>query len=178
METPYHYLVLAAIGADKPGIINDLSKAVTAQGGNILDSRMLAIGGEFSLIMTVSGEAEALPLIDHALRAQCDQLKLDAVCHKTHRKAPLKDSIPYRIQVVALDHPGIVQEVTGFYAKKQINIEDLKTDTYAAPLTGSPMFALELLVNIPTRLGLKEFKHQFFEFCDALNLDASIEPAR
>lgn len=178
METPYDFIVLAAIGADKPGIVKDLSTTVTENDGNILDSRMLAIGGEFSLIITVGTETGSLDNIDNALRARCDQLKLEAICRKTHRKAPPKASIPYRVQVVSLDHPGIVQEVTGFFANKNINIEDLKTETYAAPLTGSPMFSLELLVNIPTRLGLSELKDQLFEFCESFNLDASIEPVR
>jgi len=178
MSDQQEYIVLAAIGADKPGIVNDLSKTVTEHQGNILDSRMLAIGGEFSLVMMINGPTQQLDTITHALKACCADLGLDALCRKTHKKGPIKGSLPYIITVVALDHPGIVHEVTGFFAHREINIEDLKTETYAAPLTGSPMFSLQVMVNIPIRHGLAELKEQFFDFCDGLNLDASLEPVR
>lgn len=178
MSDTDEYIVLSAIGADKSGIVNDLSKTVTELTANILDSRMVVMGGEFTIIMMIGGDSLTLDKLEPALQARCEALALQMISRRTQRKQATPDALPYQVNAVALDHPGIVNEITGFYTRHDINVEDLKTQNYAAPLTGSPMFALEMVVNVPSRLNLSELKDQFFDFCDELNLDASIEPLR
>ena len=172
------YIVLSAIGADKPGIVNDLSKTVTELEGNILDSRMVVMGGEFTVLMMIGAPSDQLDKLEPILRERCGEIGLEVIFRRTQKREPATDALLYRVHAVALDHPGIVHELAGFYSSRDINVEDMHTETYAAPLTGSPMFALEMVVNIPTRIGLSQLKDQFFELCDELNLDANIEPVR
>ena len=54
------YAVFSAIGADRVGIVDDLSGLVSEGGGNIEESKMAVLGGEFAVMMLVSIEAEAL----------------------------------------------------------------------------------------------------------------------
>ena len=42
-------LVITALGADRPGIVNELSEALYARQLNIEDSRMSVLGGEFAI---------------------------------------------------------------------------------------------------------------------------------
>ena len=53
-------LVISALGNDKPGIVNALSKAILDQGGNISESRMTVLGGEFAMMLLVSGTQECI----------------------------------------------------------------------------------------------------------------------
>jgi glycine cleavage system transcriptional repressor len=80
------------------------------------------------------------------------------------------------VHVIALDNPGIVHEIANFFAVQGINIEAMETSTYAAPHTGSPMFALSMTVNIPARVHIATLRENFMLFCDDRNLDAIIEP--
>jgi glycine cleavage system transcriptional repressor len=80
------------------------------------------------------------------------------------------------VHVIALDNPGIVHEIANFFAVQNINIEAMDTNTYAAPHTGSPMFALSMTVNIPVRVHIATLRENFMIFCDDRNLDAIIEP--
>lgn len=48
-------LVVSALGQDRPGIVNELSLAILNCGCNIEDSRMTVLGGEFTVILLVSG---------------------------------------------------------------------------------------------------------------------------
>ncbi|HDO34642.1 MAG TPA: glycine cleavage system protein R, partial [Chromatiales bacterium] len=48
-------LVVSALGQDRPGIVNELSLAILNCGCNIEDSRMTVLGGEFAVILLVSG---------------------------------------------------------------------------------------------------------------------------
>ena len=50
-------LAITAIGADRAGLIRDLSQAVSGSGGSIRESRMIALGSEFAILMLVAGIA-------------------------------------------------------------------------------------------------------------------------
>ena len=45
------YLVVSALGTDRPGLVEALSETVVESGCNINDSRMAVLGGEFAIIM-------------------------------------------------------------------------------------------------------------------------------
>ena len=80
--------------------------------------------------------------------------------------------MPYAVEVVSIDQPGIVHDVANFFARRDINIEDLHTARYPAPHTGAPMFALHMTVGIPADSPIASVRAEFLDFCDDLNLDA------
>jgi len=62
------YLVITALGEDKPGIVDKLSQTVAECGCNVVDSRMTVLGGEFAVIQLISGkwnELRFLPWASH-----------------------------------------------------------------------------------------------------------------
>jgi len=61
-------------------------------------------------------------------------------------------------------------------AVDQIPEAPAATETYAAPHTGSTMFRLEMIVNIPVAVKMSEFRNSLGDFCDQKNLDIQIEP--
>jgi len=172
------YLVISAIGEDKPGIINALSQAATECGCNILDTRMTVLGGEFALLMMLSGQSQNIEAVSSTLPPVADKFSLTTILKRTQPRTPKQPSRPYRVEVVALDHPGIVREIAGFFSNRDINIEEMETGAYAAAHTGTPMFSLEMTVNIPANAAIAGLKDAFIAFCDERNLDATIEPRR
>ncbi|MCG8317245.1 MAG: hypothetical protein MI976_28835 [Pseudomonadales bacterium] len=172
------YLVISALGSDKPGIINRLSEKAVLNNCNILDTRMTVLGGEFALLMLISGSTDTLAELEPQLEQEADHLGLTLTLKRTTPKAAQSQNIPYAVNVVALDNPGIVHEIAKFFSDKAINIEEMQTGTYAAAHTGTQMFSLEMSVNIPTGQSLASLKEEFIHFCDDKNLDATIEPLR
>ncbi len=172
------YLVISAIGEDKPGIINALSKVATQHQCNILDTRMTVLGGEFALLMMISGLSAQLESASEQISTTADRLGLTTILKRTQPRQSAQTSRPYRVEVVAIDHPGIVTEIAGFFSSQEINIEEMETGAYAAAHTGTPMFSLEMAVNIPGTVAIAKLKDTFINFCDERNLDATIEPCR
>ena len=86
--------------------------------------------------------------------------------------------MPYGVDVVAMDHPGIVNKLAGFFAERDINIEDMSTSTYSAAHTGTPMFAVHMTVGIPASTHIATLREEFMDYCDGLNLDAVLEPLK
>jgi glycine cleavage system transcriptional repressor len=171
-----HFLVLSALGADRTGIIDEIARSASETRCNIADSRMIVMGQEFALIMMVSGTWDAIAKFEAQLPNLGKRLGLVIISKRTEPRPVQTESMPYSVHVIALDNPGIVHEISNFFAAQGINIEAMETSTYAAPHTGSPMFALSMTVNIPARLHIATLRENFMIFCDDRNLDAIIEP--
>jgi glycine cleavage system regulatory protein len=66
-------IVLSVIGADRAGIVQEISKVILDCGGNIEESRMTALGAEFAMLLLISGNWHTLTKLQSGL----DQLTED-----------------------------------------------------------------------------------------------------
>lgn len=80
-----HYLVITALGADRPGIVNTITRHVSSCGCNIEDSRLAMLGEEFTFIMLLSGSWNAITLIESTLPLKGAELDLLIVMKRTTR---------------------------------------------------------------------------------------------
>jgi glycine cleavage system transcriptional repressor len=171
-------LVISALGQDRAGLVAELSQTVQNSGCNIEDSRMSILGGEFAIIMLISGAWNNIAKLEDILPTTAEKLGLLLNSRRTQSRELSQEEIPYTIEVISLDHPGIVQQIAGFFSKRHINIHDMYTSCHRAAHTGSPMFTLSMTVEIPAATHISSLREQFMEFCDQLNLDAIMEPVK
>lgn len=170
-------LAVTAIGPDRSGLVRDLSEVVTGAGCNIQESRMMSLGSEFAVLMLVAGNWHAIGKV----RDRLERLQRDANLTITLRDAEARAggrAAPYLVDVVTLDHEGIVLGLSGFFAGRGLEIAELSTRRYNAPHTGAPMFAVQMTVNVPAEVHTASLREDFMEYCDAENLDAVFEPAQ
>lgn len=177
-ETQNNYLVITASGDDQVGLVDQFSGKIAESGCNIEESRMAVLGEQFALIMLLSGPWNALSKLEGQMGLLSDQLGLTIIHKRTQQRQRIKPAIPYRVEVLCMDHPGIVRNLAAFFSRNGINIEELQTDTYPAPHTGTSMFSVILTVGIHADIHIPTLRGNFLDYCDDLNLDASFEPAR
>ncbi len=168
-------LVISALGHDRPGIVNDLSRVILDNSGNIIDSRMSILGGEFAVILLVAVSDPLTTRLEDELQRLGQAKNLTISHRRTRSQDAAPNRIPYHIEVVAIDHPGIVYQITSYLTNHNINIQDLVTRRYAAPHTGTTMFSIDMRVAIPGDLAIKHFRQEFTNYCDELNLDMILE---
>lgn len=171
------YLVISALGKDRPGIVKNLTRPITDAGANIIDSRMTILGGEFAILMMVEGGWDTIAKLETQLPALQEKLDLTIMSRRTDAQAP-SNTLAYAVNVVSIDHPGIVNQLAEFFSMRNINIQDLYTDSYNAAHTGTPMFTANLTINIPAGQSIARLRDEFYDFCDRLNLDGVLEPIK
>jgi glycine cleavage system transcriptional repressor len=82
-------LAITACGEDRVGLVEKLTNRITETGCNIEQSRMGVLGGQFALIMRVSGSQAALSRLESQLVPLGQELAIirgrgivaDAACH-------------------------------------------------------------------------------------------------
>ena len=172
------HLAICAIGSDRTGMVRDLAQIVSECGGNVAESRMAALGAEFSMLLLVSGNWHALARIESELSRLADAGTLMLHVKRTEARAIRTDMLPYSVDIVSLDQTGIVAGLAGFFTARSIDISDVSTRAYAASHTGAPMFAMQMVVQVPSKLHISQLREEFMDFCDTLNLDAILEPVK
>ncbi|MCB1736900.1 MAG: glycine cleavage system protein R [Gammaproteobacteria bacterium] len=172
------YLVISAMGADRPGIVDELSGQILECGCNIEDSRMSVLGREFALILLISGRWDAIAKLETALEPLGKRLDLTVNHRRTDSREQTGNVLPYAVDVSAMDQPGIVHHISKFLSQRDINIEDMSTARYAAAHTGTPMFAVHITIGIPGSMQIAALRDDFLDFCDRLNIDAVMEPIK
>ena len=171
------HALLTAIGADRPGLVDEVSEFIFQRGGNIEDSRMVNLRGQFAIMLLIGGTPEVLKQI----RADLAELSRASSLHAELREAtdppPLAVAVlPYRLTGTGLDQPGLVHRVAHLLRGLHVNIESLDTRLTPAPYTGAPIFEMELLLSVPNTTSLSTLRQNIAATCDELNVDWNLEP--
>ena len=103
---------------------------------------------------------------------------LRIVHYRTGPKPLQSNLIPYIVEVVAADKPGILFQLADFFDRQGITIESLHCSRYRAMQTGADMFSAQLTIGVPADMHIAALRDDFLEFCDHLNLDAIMDPMK
>jgi glycine cleavage system transcriptional repressor len=172
------HLAVSAVGSDRTGMVHELTRIISECGGNIAESRMSALGSEFAMLLLVNGNWHSLARIESELARLAEAGALTVQLKRTEPKPVRADMLPYSVDIVSLDQTGIVAGLSGFFASRGIDISEVSTRSYAAAHTGAPMFAVQMVINVPGKLHVAQLREDFMDFCDSLNLDAILEPVK
>lgn len=142
-------LVLTLLGPDRPGIVELVAGVISAHGGNWLESRMSHLAGKFAGILRAELPPDRVAAALVALAA----LETRGLRVTAETAAPL-DVPPgerrMEFELVGLDRPGIVREISQLLAANGVNVEDLVTNRTSAPMSGEMLFEARAHVRVPS----------------------------
>ena len=169
-------VLVSASGRDQPGIVDSVSGVVFDAGANLEDSRMAILGGEFALFMLVVGTGKQLDAVRAGLDSVAGELDLELRVKSVATGQARPGVICSRLQAVALDHPGIVHKITGILRDRGVNVANLDTSLNQAPITGTPIFSLEMEVQVPVDQAVNELREELQRVAGEDNVDVIFQP--
>ncbi len=165
--------VISTIAEDRPGLVSELSEIIHDLGLNIEDSRMTVLGGEFAVLMSITGDEAPLGELDARLQAQAANGGFAYLYRLTSEQARTDQQI-FTASIEAMDHPGIVSGITRFFSERSANIRNLTTETTRAAHTGAPVFSLTMEVELAAAERQDELREAFAAFCATEGLDGEL----
>ena len=116
--------MLTLVGEDQPGIVAEVTNALYGQGWNLGEASMNRLGGNFTMIMMVSGQGRVEPVLGAVAEKLGLHLHVDDIAGALHRHM-----VPnIQIRVVGADRAGIVAQVTSALNAFGFNILELESD--------------------------------------------------
>ena len=137
---------------------------------------MAILGGEFALFMLVAGTGKQLDAVRVSLDSVAGELDLELQVKSVATAQARPGVICYRLQAVALDHPGIVHKITGILRDWGVNVANLDTSLSQAPITGTPIFSLEMEVQVPADQAVNELREELQRVAGEDNVDVIFQP--
>jgi glycine cleavage system transcriptional repressor len=172
------HLILTAIGPDRVGLVEKISEFISRHGCNIEDSKMAVFCGEFAVIVLISGEGGNLVKIGRDYREIETETGLAISIKTPSTRTPPDSFLPYKLTASCMDHPGIVYQISAVLSAMGVNIESMETRTYAAPVSGTPIFQLEANLAVPTRTNVNTLRERFAQIQREENIDVELTPAK
>src|SRR5438445_4066554 len=172
------HLILTAVGPDQVGLVEKISQFIVQHGCNIEDSKMAVFCGEFALIILITGESGTLVKTSNAYHELEIHTGLTISIKTPSTRKPTESFLPYRLTASCMDHPGIVHKLSQILSRHGINIESMETKTYAAPVSGTPIFRLEAVVSIPAKTNINALRERFAEIQREENIDVELAAAK
>ncbi len=170
-------LVITAVGPDRPGIVGEITSHLHQAGGNILDSRMVNLRGQFSLmiLLDLTDDAAAARLA-RELPGVGKSMGLTLSIAPQTEPATRAAGLAYRLKTYSGDQPGIVARLTGLLRSFGINIEELAAWQESAAFAGSLIFLCEIKMTIPPGVSISTLRSELSRLCNELNCDVDLEP--
>jgi len=168
------HLILTAVGPDQVGLVEKISQFIVQHGCNIEDSKMAVFCGEFALIILITGESGTLVKIANAYHELEIHTGLTISIKTPSTRKPTESFLPYHLTASCMDHPGIVHKLSQILSRHGVNIESMETKTYAAPVSGTPIFRLEAVVSIPAKTNINALRERFAEIQREENIDVEL----
>ena len=164
-------LAVTAIGRDRPGIVAGLTGVLVDAGGNIDDSQMSILHGQFAVMLIVSvPDGTAVDDLQRDLDEAGRTLGLDAVTVCPVSELERGPNPTHVVTVYGADRPGIVHEVARVMAERNIDITDLKTRRTAS----GEGHLYTLMMEVAVEGDPSELEQAVSEMAAATGVDASV----
>lgn len=170
------HAILTAIGVDRAGLVDEVSRFILDRGGNIEESRMVNLRGQFAMMLLVAGDESAIGRLrrEQSQLGQSSGLQVEVrpTPDQPHPSAPASSgSLPLRFVATAVDRAGIVHGISHLLRELNVNIESLETRLSPAPYTGSPVFEMEAELSAPRGTPVNQLRQRLGALCDEMNMD-------
>lgn len=165
------FVVVSAVGKDRPGLVNKISHEIKINGGNIELQRSARMADEFAIISLVSLESAVEPFINKLTALRDENFFIYAREALTGTGELQAGERKAEIIAEGADQMGIIDNLTLLLVENNINIESMDYDVIHAPMSGAPLFQMQAKVVIPASVDINDFKKQLREKEQDLYID-------
>jgi glycine cleavage system regulatory protein len=166
-------LVLTVMGPDRPGLVEALSSAVAGHGANWLESRMAHLAGHFVGLLRVSVPEAQIGALRSALRA-LEGSGLRVLVETGETPEPGPDDRLLALELVGLDRPGIIRDISRALALRGVNVEELDTCCESAPMSGETLFRARARLRVPAGRA-EELRSALEKIASELMVDLTLD---
>jgi glycine cleavage system regulatory protein len=167
------HLVLTVIGRDRPGLVSAVSDTVAAGGGNWLDTRMASLSGQFAGMLLVDIASEKVDALVASLR-KLETQGLRFIIEKSDQPPPVAGRT-LLLELVGLDRPGIVRDISHVLAAQNVSIAELESECVSGSFSGEALFKAKARLTLPDDLDLEQLRQSLEALADELMVDLSLD---
>ena len=173
-----NHLLINAYTTHPESPLLSVTRRIADSGCNLVDARLTTVGRDVSVAALATGPWDAIAKLESMIERLARDESMRIIHYRTGPKPLQSNLIPYIVEVVAADKPGILYQLADFFSQQGITVENLHSSRYKAMQTGAEMFTAQITIGVPADMHIAALRDDFLEFCDHLNLDAIMDPMK
>ena len=171
-------LVLTVIGDDRAGLVDALAGPIARHGGNWDRSHMARLAGKFAGIVVVSVPDERTDDLTAELDTLTAQGLLDVTVAIAANDGPTDHDDFLELHLIGQDRPGIIREIAGALAQRNVSIEELETSASSAPMSGELLFEATATLRVPATADPADLRAALEAIANELMVDLDVTDRR
>jgi glycine cleavage system transcriptional repressor len=156
--------------------VGELTGRLHSAGGNILDSRMVNLRGQFALMILLEIADASAKTLERDLPKVAADMGLNLFINAQTSQVKSAEGLHYRLKTYSMDQPGIVARLTNLLRQHGVNIEELIAHQESAAFAGSPLFVTQMRLTVPPSVAVRKLRADLETLCNELNCDVDLEP--
>ncbi|MGH8074718.1 MAG: glycine cleavage system protein R, partial [Lysobacter sp.] len=130
-----NHLLINAYTTHPESPLLSVSRRIADSGCNLVDARLSTVGRDVSVTALAVGSWDAIAKLEAMLSRLEREEGFKLIWYRTGEKKIQSDLLPYIVEVVAADKPGILFQLADFFDRQGITIESLHCSRYRAMQT-------------------------------------------
>jgi glycine cleavage system regulatory protein len=130
---------------------------------------MASVAGQFAGLVWVRVGAEKAGALQKDLES-LEKRDLKVVVRSAGSATPRPARV-LKLELLGHDRPGIVRELAKALARRNVNVEELTSETYSAPMSGDSLFKATLELGVPAEIDVEALRRDLKSVGDQLDLD-------
>ena len=170
-------MVIVASGPDRVGLIANVTKRILEAGGNISDSKSIKLRGTFTMSLLVCNVAETTTSFQSLIQETLPDFSVSV----TEANAAADDIKPNaftaRFSISTADNVGLINKITNFLVKRNMNISVLESSQEIAPHGGTTLFSMEGIMSSKDPVDVNQLDDDLTALESEMGVDVEFEQA-
>jgi len=169
-------LAFTFTSADRPGLVETLSKTVKAANGNWLESRMSSLAGQFAGIVRVAVDIDSVEKLRTELAALNSSgfsiQVFDDLDENTATQSG--NTVEKSVSLIGNDRPGLLSEFSRALSAHHINVIEMDTQITSAAMSGDPLFEAIARIAVPEGTDETTLLQELDAVAEQLDVDVQL----
>src|SRR3954454_22804050 len=149
-----NHLLINAYTTHPESPLLSVTRRIADSGCNLVDARLSTVGRDVSVTALATGSWDSVAKLEAMLTRLEREESMKLVWYRTGAKVVQSNLLPYIVEVVAADKPGILFQLADFFDRQGITIENLQSTRYRAMQTGAEMFSAQVTIGVPANMHI------------------------
>ncbi|HHW4683619.1 MAG TPA: glycine cleavage system protein R, partial [Xylella sp.] len=134
-----NHLLINAYSTHPESPLLPVTRRIADSGCNLTEARLATVGRDISVTTLATGSWDAVAKLEAMLSRLEREEGLKLIWYRTDAKQTQSNLLPYMVEVIAANKPGILFQLADFFDRQGITIENLQSTRYRAMQTGAEM---------------------------------------
>ena len=177
VQQAVQHAVLAGIGLDRTGIIDEVSQFLMEHKLEIVETQLCNLRGSASFMLVINGSVDAIQRLktDLGELSKSVRMTVDLLPAKALEDTAPMVGFPYRLVSRGQNQTGVVNRLSHLLRVLNVNIENFKINTADTSGDEQPEgFELNLLLSVPRETPVNMLRGYLEQLCGEIGISCDL----